>query len=471
MIWYKKAKSDFVIEGPINGENHMTSAYDFLNYLIFVAKDTATNKDVGYILFQTPKDDISQETLEKAEDSAHIKRYLNNSFTLQVAVKEDLRKQGIGSKLYAAVDDYLAKNNKPKLMFFNYAHLSPAAQHIWDKRLKSKTAAGKDFNYFSIGHSRDHGNIILWVHDGKQLYQKASTPQQKTHLSAFPGIDDIARGRIEISKGISSFSLDIPDNLSIMQKQFLRKKVIDDLKSAHPNIRIMEHGKDIDENDTFAQSYFTLKTAQFGAGYGEWWIDEDGGTMYADIDIGDMGHEAFVIEHARGIVMHDFHTYSENAWDEYLSTLARELLDDAQSNEARKMHIENYIGEDIENITENDLIDQDYVEDFILNEKKANKKIVDIAFGRGDIRLFGVKDLNWKRVMNKFVETWFLTPKDCAIIARGLGEIAQEDEEGNSLWTIEVRSSGKIYSNIPLMVIEKGPVAINNYSRTQQQER
>ena len=30
---------------------------------------------------------------------------------------------------------------------------------------------------------------------------------------------------------------------------------------------------------------------------GEWWITDDGSTIYCDIDIGDQGHQGIIIEH------------------------------------------------------------------------------------------------------------------------------------------------------------------------------
>lgn len=341
---------------------------------------------------------------------------------------------------------------------------------MWYELAKNKIAASKDATYFSIGHSRDYDNIILWVHDGQQLHTKTSTPKQKTHMSAFQGINDIARGRIDKAKNISSIAFDIEPSISVMQQNYLRKKVLSDLKKQFPTVNISEHGQILKEEDnTFASSNLSLKTAQFGAGYGEWWIDDSGQTMYADIDIGDKGHEQFVIEHAQGMVIPaNYHDYSEDSWNNFFATLADDLLDEAHGNPIRKQHIENFIGEDLERIKPKDLIEQDYIEEYIIRELGANKELMDIAMGRGDVRLFGVKELGWKRVMNKFVETWFFRPQDCALISRGLGDIAQDDEEGTTKWTIEVRSANKVYVNIPLYIIDKGPIAVNNYSRQSQ---
>lgn len=209
-------------------------------------------------------------------------------------------------------------------------------------------------------------------------------------------------------------------------------------------------------------------TAQFGAGHGEWWIDDSGQTMYADIDIGDRGHEAFVIEHAQSMIIPaEYDSYSENPWQDFTHSLASKLLDEAHANKNLKKQIEKYVRNNLESIDAKELIDQGYIEDYILKRFNPNKKLMDIAMGRGDVRLFGVKEFGWKRVMNNFVETWFFRPEDCIVIARGLGDIAQDDEDGTTKWTIEVRSANKVYVNIPLMVIEKGPVAVANYARSQ----
>lgn len=341
---------------------------------------------------------------------------------------------------------------------------------MWYQRL-CKISNTTPSSYYSVGHDRANTqNTLLYVHDGNKLYYKKPERPTQSHLSAFPGIEEVAKGRIETNKNIGSFMYFPPDEISdanIINQEF--RKIMSDLEQAFPNVIFYMGGEVVDRKTRFASVTKRIKHAQFGAGYGEWWIDESGATMYADIDIGDKGHEMYVVEHVQGEIVNylKLQTWNEDFWNSALVSVAEDLLDEAHGNDARKKHIENYIGEKLENIKPNELIESDYVEDYMVGELRVNKQMMDIAMGRGDIRLYGVKNLGWKRVMNKFVDTWQLTSQDCVAIARGLSDIAQEDEEGTSLWTIEVRSTNKYYPNIPLSVIESGPMAISKYARGQ----
>lgn len=150
-MWYKVAKSEIVIDGPFDGTDHLTYHEDYLDYFIFSAKDQKINKNIGYILFSTPKKNYTELEKIQLEEKSHgikdllrTRKLLNNSVVSQSIVAEEYRKKGIGTRLYAAVDEYLQKNNKPKLTFYNYDNLSPMAQKLWDKRLKNTTASAND---------------------------------------------------------------------------------------------------------------------------------------------------------------------------------------------------------------------------------------------------------------------------------------------------------------------------------------
>ena len=340
-MWYRRlASAEIVIDGPYDGAGHLTTTEEYLDYLYFEAIDNQTKEKVGYILFQTPNNNV------KKDRTSVKKKYLYNSFVLQVSVAPKYRRQGIATRLYERVDEYLQKHNKPVLAFFEYAHLSEGAKRIWDKRL--------------------------------------------------------------------------------------------------------------------------LRTAQFGAGYGEHWIDDSGNLLYADGDVGSMGHEAHVIEIARSqIAGYEYSRDEFTDWDKFLEDVAQEILDAASTNPQFKQAIENRIGEPLDQISWQEMVDNDYVETELVKKRGVNKGLFDLAMDRSDARLYGMQVWGWKRVMNNYVETWQLTKSDCDIIASGLSDIAQEDEEGTSLWTIEVRSTNKYYPNIPLSVIESGPMAISKYARGQ----
>jgi hypothetical protein len=80
MWYYKIANADIIITGPHDGIEHVTSPEDYLEFKIFTAVDSKTNKNIGYILFQTPKDKkFIKEFLHKNPSFDH--KYLWNSYT------------------------------------------------------------------------------------------------------------------------------------------------------------------------------------------------------------------------------------------------------------------------------------------------------------------------------------------------------------------------------------------------------
>lgn len=206
------------------------------------------------------------------------------------------------------------------------------------------------------------------------------------------------------------------------------------------------------------------KKSQFGAGYGEHWIDEDGNLMYADGDIGDMNHEAYVVQRARGEIAGDGWNQGEFVnWEGFQESIASQILQAAKTNQALQQEIESEIG-DIYTTRPQELVGYDYIDNELLR-RGINAELLNIAQDRGDARAFGMKTWGWKRVMNNYVETFVLTDRDCQIIAKGLGEIVPDDEEGKTTWNVEIVSNRRYFQNIPLAIIEKGTKAIFSYSR------
>jgi len=206
------------------------------------------------------------------------------------------------------------------------------------------------------------------------------------------------------------------------------------------------------------------KQSQFGAGYGEHWIDEDGNLMYADGDIGDMNHEAYVIQRARGEIAGDQWNQGEFVnWEAFQESVASQILQEAKTNPNLQEEIESEIG-DIYTTQPRELIGYDYIDNELLR-RGINAELLNVAQERANARMFGMKTWGWKRVMNNYVETFVLTNEDCQVIAKGLGELVPDDEDGNSTWNIEIVSNRQYFQSIPLSIIEKGTQAIFSYSR------
>lgn len=116
---------------------------------------------------------------------------------------------------------------------------------------------------------------------------------------------------------------------------------------------------------------------------GEYWIDSSGSTHYCDSDIGDIGHEGYIID----MVAHE---------------------------------IANEVGFD----DNGEYIDSEKLLDFLADEEHSIPlEKLKVISGRADARVYGMKVYGWKAVRGNAVDTWTGTPKDLKIIAEGLLDI------------------------------------------------
>jgi hypothetical protein len=156
---------------------------------------------------------------------------------------------------------------------------------------------------------------------------------------------------------------------------------------------------------------------------GEYWFDESGDPMYADGDIGDMNHEAYVQDRCAGEVLGYFDIYSDmqpadldNHIDEIIGIII-EKLGIVNDDEKR---------EEIENDPYDALIN------YLKTQTTMNGPIDDIvhlARGRGgDGREFAIKEWGWSRVHQNNIEVKELTPAQLKIVASGINRAL--DQEG-----------------------------------------
>lgn len=211
-----------------------------------------------------------------------------------------------------------------------------------------------------------------------------------------------------------------------------------------------------------------LKIAQ----QGEWWI-QDGYAQYADGDIGDMNHEAVVIESAQS----DLAGGSEEYYDWKIST-AQEILDEEKAElEQKKLYLDESSQEHKE---VEDLLydiweksqDLDYHAHEIIWENAESqgidKELFDIAEGHGDARDYGMKKYRWKRVQGSNIQTWTLTQDDLNSIARGLDDILEHsgvEEDEDPKFTIEVSSTGQLYTASASDIQSKNLQAVTGESK------
>jgi len=123
---------------------------------------------------------------------------------------------------------------------------------------------------------------------------------------------------------------------------------------------------------------------------GEYWIDEGGGTYYADGDVGDYNHEAHVINIVSQSVAEQLEDY------------------DGTYDEVDLDHLLNFIDE-------NELEDQ------------IDPNELEVLYGSVDAREYAMKHWGWKRVVNHDVETWNASPADLKTIGSGLGDIMSQE--------------------------------------------
>lgn len=179
---------------------------------------------------------------------------------------------------------------------------------------------------------------------------------------------------------------------------------------------------------------------------GEFWIDDDGQSMYADGDIGDIGHEGHVIQMVQSQYADDQFTQGEWVdWDEFKQSLAKEVFqeqyEEAAGNPQKQQNLKQEFEDDpeqfaIKGLRDNGMSDEEYA----------------IAEGNGDAREFAMKNWGWKRLLHENVETWTLKSKDIQAIVSGLWDAYQEPAE-KGRYNIYVYSMKKWFNDVPYDVL------------------
>lgn len=194
----------------------------------------------------------------------------------------------------------------------------------------------------------------------------------------------------------------------------------------------------------------------------EWWIDDDGFAMYADGDIGDMNHEAHVIQTVLSKYDLDPEQVDIYNSNDFIDDFARENLDEC----IEKVKEDGNWNEEMERLFEENpnspqlaiLIGRQLTLEDILLLSGATPEEASIGAGRGDAREFAIKNWNWKVLRGDNIETWNLTTKDIAAIYRGVSDSIEqggnyEDEEKDSTVNIYVLSNGSWFNDVPMSIL------------------
>ncbi len=216
---------------------------------------------------------------------------------------------------------------------------------------------------------------------------------------------------------------------------------------------------------------------------GEWWIDDTGGTIFADIDIGDSGHEGVVISNVAHEILSHFGIDTDDAGylSEYEDRIKEELIADGKMSEQDLKDWEASSG----SRSPYGVILRKLIEDKAYPTPEQAGEALSIAYGNGkDARDYALKYWRWKIMKTSGsdieIQTWHLKPEDLNIIVRGIWEIMEDNPEdtedpdnevGEDNYpgprvNVTVQASGKTFHDIPLAVLEKKvPSSLINYRR------
>jgi hypothetical protein len=207
---------------------------------------------------------------------------------------------------------------------------------------------------------------------------------------------------------------------------------------------------------------------------GEWWITEGGSAMYADGDIGDMNHEAYVVE---GILsQHDienFDIYNVNDFlDRYCENypeICLKILSKHLSSKEFNLAKQKVGTREFSDIFSSRIDCRTLLKHIGMTDEEIN-----VVFGKLDGREYAMKNWGWKRMAGTSIETWTMTSSDLKAIERGIEEAYGNsyafDEDDNKFdqteFEIYVYSTNKYYDSIPFSIIASNdPITVNSYGR------
>lgn len=195
--------------------------------------------------------------------------------------------------------------------------------------------------------------------------------------------------------------------------------------------------------------------------YGEYWIDEHGSAHSVE----GYGHDRYVAmavrasysldDESMGIdIQNDLSNFIDSRWIDIVNYYQQlEILTPEQSSIA----IGNPQAEIKPGTTYRDYIIYNFTgtEAFLMSG--ATSEEAEIGTGRGDARLYAMKEWGWKRLADMDVETATVSSKDLMTIASGLYSAHGDDCEKAS-FNIYVYSSRKWYNTVPYADISSGNV-------------
>jgi hypothetical protein len=183
---------------------------------------------------------------------------------------------------------------------------------------------------------------------------------------------------------------------------------------------------------------------------GEWWIDDSGNALYADGDVGDMGHEAYVIDTLtrRLLAAMDIDTCDEHVG--WISDKENEKLIKAQMKEEEfEGDIEKFIEEAAKRIWK---------------DPKQCEDALAICGDSGDARKYGMQYDGWIRVAGHGFECWNITKEVLKRMGDGIYDAGVEEIDPEEIFEIYDHNTKMHYTDVPWHVIDEGdPGALRVY--------
>jgi hypothetical protein len=189
---------------------------------------------------------------------------------------------------------------------------------------------------------------------------------------------------------------------------------------------------------------------------GEYWIT-DYGIQYADGDVGDMNHEMIAAQQVTGELLSYFDVELGEEVPTNFNYLEREQLGEISD------FLFNEMGRDDEEEWEEQFEDNyiNYIEDYLKKQDIENLgDKLKVVWDQMDARVYGLKNLGWKRIHGNWIETWTLSQGDLKEIVSGIYEIMEQEgfqdiEDENEEFNIEVRANGRTFTDIPWSILQK----------------
>lgn len=408
-----------------------------------------------------------------------------------IEVRPEFRRQKLATEMYKWAEELSGMKIHP-----SYPH-SPSASKFWNqpgiqfgpgKIHESYTDVMSDdekndlaMSYFSVGHEDEEGlgrcdDYQCWIWDGTKIISKVGG----THDSAFTHERSNVSFKGRYDPHTNRISIVFPNHE--LNKLGNRKPTIDDIPTNVYNKLISKFGK----NNKFVVFEYIKKSQlkqiikeivnlikEHGM-RGEWWF-QDGQAVFADGDVGDMNHEAYVIDALKRQLLDalgvDYSRYDQipdlgdshirdEIFDNIKDELTPEELEEWQNNEFNDVIISYLKRQENKDVRE--------VIYYIRGHDNKGKNV--------DPREYALIHWGWQRVKGNVIQTQTLTSKDLNNIVNGLNDAYQDLEEtdpdnisdtnptGEPTVNIEVMSTRSWYENVPISILEKkNAMALNPY--------